>query len=169
MVALATSILGGCAGGSGETPSSVVQRLYQTRINARMTGAPTPEELRLMAPYLSEQLRSLLRQARELHDAEAARSPDEKPAFADGDLFSSLFEGPTSLQVVAEKTNGMVYHVEVQFAFGKPFEASWTDDVTVILEKGRYVVADVQYGGRWDFGNKGALVASLKRALSRGC
>jgi hypothetical protein len=132
-----------------------------------MTGAPAPTELTDMAPYLSAELVTLLRQARELHDAEAARSPGDKPAFAEGDLFSSLFEGPTAWEVLADSVEGTSHRLAVRFTYeAEPPAVHWIDQVVVSRERGRLVVADVRYGGDWDFGNKGTLVTSLKSALS---
>jgi len=42
----------------------------------------------------SNTLRSLLVAARKRDESDAARAPDEKPSFAEGDLVSRLFEGP---------------------------------------------------------------------------
>lgn len=165
---LIASLAGGCAqGGTPEsTPAGVVQGLYSALETGKVTGAPAPEELTALTPYLSEELVMLLRRARALHDADVARAPDEKPAFAEGDLFSSLFEGTTSLEVVGDSLAGTEHRLEVRFTYaGTPPAIHWTDHIMVIQEKGKFVVADVQYGGGWDFGNKGSLVASLKEAL----
>ena len=164
---VAGTALFGCAGGSASTVEEVVRQLYTVRRASHMTGAPAPSELTAMTPYLSAELVTLLRQARELHDAEAARSPGDKPAFAEGDLFSSLFEGPTAWEVLADSVEGTSHRLAVRFTYeAEPPAVHWIDRVVVIRERGWLVVADVEYGGDWDFGNKGALVSSLKAALS---
>jgi hypothetical protein len=35
-------------------------------------------------------------------------------------------------------------------------------------ENGRFVVADIAFGGGWDFANKGSLVAALRAGLGEG-
>lgn len=152
---------------SGDSPGDVVEDFYALRLELGTTGAPAPAELERMAPYLSTELRELLAQARKRREDEAARAPAEKPSFAEGDLFSSLFEGPTSFQVGADEATGDVHRVSVQLAHDlqQPV-VSWTDKVVVGDEAGRWVVADIEYGGSWEFGNKGSLVSMLKRALT---
>ena len=160
-------LLVGCTGGSSPAPNDVVRQLYAVRMTSRMTGAPTPTELAAMTPYLSAELVTLLRQARELHDADVARAPNEKPAFAEGDLFSSLFEGPSALEVVGDSAVNGEHHLAVRFTYDleQPV-VHWIDHIAVIRERGRFVVADVQYGGAWDFANRGTLVSSLRGTVA---
>ncbi len=161
-------LLSGCLGAATRTPTGVVERFYATRIGSQISGAPTPDELESVAPYLTPELHGLLVKARELRDHEAASSPDEKPAFAEGDLFSSLFEGPTAFRVVREDRQGDVRRVAVRFTYAHGSETvSWEDTVVVIAQEGHYAIADVEYTGGWDFANHGTLRANLKRALAR--
>ncbi|NJD30747.1 MAG: hypothetical protein FIB04_02540 [Gammaproteobacteria bacterium] len=100
LVAGAISSIGlavaGCSSPQAAAPDEVVVALYRTLALQHVRGAPTPAQLDTIAPYLSDDLRARLRAARDLHDSEQARAPGEKPPFTDGDLFTSLFEGPTS-------------------------------------------------------------------------
>jgi hypothetical protein len=145
----------------------VVDSLFQIRKPIQAAGAPTPEQLARMAPYLSAELRDLLAQAHALHQREVAAHPDEKPAFADGDLFTSLFEGPSSFTVGADSTAGAEHRISVHFTYeGATPPTVWNDQVVVRSENGRFVVGDVLYGGSWDFANRGSLVSSLQTALN---
>jgi hypothetical protein len=147
-------------------PQQVVRDFYEAIRTTRATGAPSPEQLEVLTPFLGAELRSLLAEARALHDAEAAASPDEKPAFADGDLFTSLFEGHTRLQIVAHSRTGELHRIGVQFTYdASPPSISWTDHVIVRQERERPVITDVEYGGDWPFANQGSLVAWLRAAL----
>ena len=74
-----------CTSSTTETATSVVRRFYAATIAQKVTGAPTSAQLATLAPYISDTLRSLLDAARRRNEADAARTPDEKPAFADGD------------------------------------------------------------------------------------
>lgn len=160
------TLLASC-GSNATTPVGVVERFYTVRIESQTTGAPSAEELKKFAPYLSEELRGLLEQARKRQDDEAAAAPGDKPSFADGDLFSSLFEGPDSFKVGADEATGDLHRVSVQLAYDRQQPVvSWTDKAVVKIENGKAVIADIEYGGNWEFGNKGTLVSMLKNALT---
>jgi hypothetical protein len=161
-------VLSGCLGATTRTPTGVVERFYAARIDSQMSGAPTAEELESVAPYLTPELQELLADARRLRDGEAAATPDEKPAFADGDLFSSLFEGPTAFRVVRDQAQGDVHHVRVRFVYARePETVSWEDSVVVVPQGQSWAIADVEYAGDWDFASRGTLQANLRRALAR--
>jgi hypothetical protein len=148
------------------SPARVVEDFYTARIRSKLTGAPSAEELAQIAPFLSDTLRALLVAARQMRDADVARAPDEKPAFAEGDLFSSLFEGPTAFRIVTDSV-APSGRVPVRFTYADARDTTtWTDAVQVAQEQGRYVITDVQYGGKWDFANGGSLRTSLEQALA---
>ena len=110
--------------------------------------------------------------------AARAAAPTEKPPFTDGDLFSSLFEGPTAFTVgkavsAAAAPGGrlgdlqvpvdLVHTIDPAAGGGEP--ATWTDTVLLREENGRFVVADIAFGGGWDFANKGTMIAALRAGL----
>lgn len=162
-------IVAACAPSSGPRPSEAVEGLYAVLIDSAVTGAPSTTQLAAMAPFLSAELRGLLAEAAALRDTEAAAHPDEKPPFAEGDLFSSLFEGPTGLAILASPDGAAGRRLVVQFTDGRVAPAvTWTDTVVVTEEDGRLVVADVAYGGTWDFASRGSLLASLREGLRPG-
>lgn len=151
---------------TAESPSHVVSEFYTARIASKLTGAPTPTELTQIAPFLADTLRSLLAAADRMRDADMKLAPDEKPAFAEGDLFSSLFEGVTSFRVVEDSVTP-AGRVPVRFTYADAKDTTtWTDAVQVMREHDRYVIADVAYGGKWAFANGGSLRASLEQALA---
>jgi hypothetical protein len=154
--------------GKPESPTgNVVERFYKARLDANVIGAPDEKQLKALEPYLGQELRGLLAQARKRQLDDVARAPGDKPAFADGDLFSSLFEGPTSFKVGIDETTGDTHRVSVQLAYDRQQPVvSWTDKVVVKNEDGKPVVVDIEYGGTWAFGNKGTLVSMLKKALT---
>ena len=163
---LVAGTLAGCEK-QAPSPEAAVQGFYALRLKLAITGAPAPKELAQLAPFLGEELRDLLAQARKRHDDDVARTPADKPSFSEGELFSSLFEGPTSFEVGADEATGDVHRISVQLAYDlhRPV-TSWTDKVVVKAEAGKWVVTDIEYGGSWAFGNKGSLVSALKKALA---
>jgi hypothetical protein len=157
--------LGACE--TAPTATTVVEQFYAATIAGRMTGAPTAEQLATLAPHLSDTLQKLLAGARGQHDADVARSPDEKPAFADGDLFSSLFEGPNAVEVIADSARGDRHVVSARMTYrGADPPATWIDRVVVVTERNRPVIDDIEYGGQWGFASKGTLRKSLEAALA---
>ena len=156
-----------CTSSSTDSAMSVVRQFYAATIAQKVTGAPTSAQLATLTPYLSDTLRALLDAARRRNAADAARAPDEKPAFADGDLFSSLFEGPNAVDVVGDSARGDVRVATVRMTYtGATPAVTWTDHVILTTRDGHFVIDDVEYGGRWDFASKGSLRASLVAALT---
>jgi hypothetical protein len=165
---LSAATLAGCLGASARTPTGVVERFYAKRIDLDIAGAPTPDELEALAPYVTPELHRLLEEASALREREAAAAPDEKPPFADGDLFSSLFEGPTAFRVVDDQERGDTHRVAVRFTSRQKSESvSWQDTVIVVPDDGDFAIADVEYGGKWKFATQGTLKSNLERALAR--
>lgn len=160
-------VLSACGRGPGNAAGTPVEGLYDALIDERVTGAPSTAQLATITPFLDTELRHLLDSARAVRDAAAATYPDEKPPFAEGDLFTSLDEGPTAFTLQREVAAGASYRVPVRFRDERPsppFE--WTDTVVVREEAGRLVVGDVIYGGTWDFANRGSLIRLLREGLN---
>lgn len=157
----------GCQSAPKPNASAVVQQFYAATIADHMSGAPTAQQLATLAPYVSDTLRSLLVAARKRNEADVARAPDEKPSFAEGDLFSSLFEGPNEATVLADSARGprRVATVRLTYTGAQP-AVTWIDHVVLTEQAGRYVIDDIEYGGTWDFSSKGTLRSSLATALA---
>lgn len=150
-------------------PQDAVAGLYRTLGTVHVRGAPSDAQLESIAPYLSEELREGLRAARRLQESERARSPGEKPPFTDGDLFSSLFEGPSRFEIVGDTASEGRHHVVVRFTYdGASPTVSWEDVAVVEKERGHWVVSDVRYGGDWDFAAQGSLRKALGAVSPRG-
>lgn len=165
---IATALLAACGPEPVPDPSATVARFYATYLTSGVAGAPDSARLAALAPYLTDTLRALLAGAGRLRDEEARRAPDEKPPFADGDLFSSLFEGPTGASVVGRDSTGGVHRVLVRLAYhhADPVQR-WTDTAVVVRGGGRWAIDDIRYGGEWGFANRGGLRESLEAALRR--
>jgi hypothetical protein len=169
-MALLPVLLGSCAP-AAQDPSAAdaVRDFYAAVRETGTTGAPSDAQLRSLAPFLGSELRDLLAKAGALRDAEAAAAPAEKPPFAEGDLFSSLFEGHTRMEILSSTPDARGELVEVRLTYERtPPPVSWTDRVVVRREAGRPVVVDVEYGGDWPFANHGTLRKWLLEALDAG-
>lgn len=157
-------------------PERVVADFYAALASLRPSGAPTDPQRAALSPLLSAELIGLLQRADAARAEARAAAPTEKPPFTDGDLFSSLFEGPTGYTVGApvsgtDMPGGRLGDLLVPVtlthatdpAAGKP--VTWTDTVLLREENGRFVVADIAFGGAWDFANKGSMLAALRAGL----
>ena len=146
--------------------SDVVRRLYAELQKQQVTGAPTAVQLRAIRPSLSDSLVRLLTTARARREADVRRAPGEKPAFAEGDLFTSLVEGPTAFEVVRDEEADRERHVVVRFTRADTTPpATWIDTIVVVRQRGDWVVSDVRYGGGWPLATRGRLLASLTAAV----
>ena len=163
---LALTLLG-CTPAAGPSASDVVRQFYAATINGKVSGAPTAEQLATLSPFLSDTLRSLLAAARKRSEAEAVKSPDEKPSFVEGDLFSSLFEGPNAVEVSADSARGdqRIAAVKMTANAANP-PVTWVDHAVLVRQGDRYVIDDIEYGGTWDFANKGTLRATLVSGIT---
>src|SRR5690349_21006024 len=141
---LAVLIVAACTSSSADTPTVVVERFYATAMAQKVSGAPTSAQLATLAPYLSDTLRALLDAARRRSEADAARNPNEKPMFVEGDLFSSLFEGPNAVDVAGDSARGdqRVATVRMTATSANP-PVTWTDRVVLTRRAGRYVIDDI--------------------------
>ena len=155
----------GCGASEPASPADVAARLYRTLFEERVTGAPTRDQLRRLEPFLSDTLRALLAAADRMREADLRHYPDQKPSFAEGDLFSSLFEWPSSFRV-AEEQPGEPYRVRMLFTYNfEGVSTSWFDDLVLIQERGRWVIDDIEYGGEWGFAAQGSLRSNLELAV----
>jgi hypothetical protein len=150
-----------------DSPEATVNAFYEICIEEKITGLPTDRQFEELRPLISESLANLLADAR-MEQAEFAReNPYEKPPWIEGDLFSSLFEGPTRFTAGDAVIRGKRATVTVSFADDgageTPFE--WQDDVLLVLTgDGDWVIDDIAYRGAWDFASKGTLSESLSPA-----
>lgn len=151
------------------TPAAAIQSFYSVRIASGARGTPSIDELEQLAPFISVELHDLLAEALLNHQKLAARTQEKGRTFSDGDLFSSLFDGPTSLLVGGSETlAGDQFLVTVSLTSAKQLPAlRWSDKVRVVREGGHYVVADIEYANHWAFGSNTRLVRSLQRALGK--
>lgn len=163
LLALTTAVVAGC---QQDTPQKAVTALYDILRDAKVTGAPTVEQLARMAPHLGNELHATLDSAHLRREADVLAQSGEKPAFAEGDLFSSLFEGATSVAPDAAGADAPVHRLVVRFRNDSVSPVvEWTDTAVVAMESGHWVVTDIRYGGSWPFANRGSLVASLQAVL----
>jgi hypothetical protein len=130
-------------------------------------GIPGANDRAKYHPYLSPALETQLADA----DAAAqryAKANKDSPPLVEGDLFSSLFEGATSVSIGACEVSGATGHCAANLVYAetgsKP--TNWTDTVLLVKTPAGWRVDDIEYGGSWAFGNKGRLTGTLKQVIA---
>lgn len=127
-------------------------------------GIPSAADLAKYAPFLSPALETLLSEAGEA-EARFSKANKDSPPLLEGDLFTSMFEGATSVQVGGcsgdRKTGRCSVKLEYDDKTAKP--TTWTDTVFLVNTSTGWRVDDIAYGGSWAFGNKGRLTELLRQ------
>jgi hypothetical protein len=130
-------------------------------------GIPSPADRAKYHPFLSPALETLLTDA-QAAEARFAKANKGAPPLIEGDLFTSLFEGASSVAVgdcggdaVRGRCTVRLEHVDTS---AKP--VAWNDTVLLVNTPSGWRIDDIAYGGNWAFGNKGRLSELLKQAIS---
>lgn len=134
------------------SPGTAVLKFYTALLKLKVTGLPTPKQRPALNPFLHEGLRTLLDGAQREQDAFIRANPGEKPPWIEGDLFSSLFEGPQSFEL--GQTSIVERHAEVPITFTSVADGkttTWTDVVVLAKSSGAWKIWDVRYNATWDF------------------
>jgi hypothetical protein len=139
-------------------------RVYQTFHPS--DGIPNGNDLAKYEPFISPALGALLKQAGDT-EARFAKANKDSPPLVEGDLFSSLFEGASSVAVGACDGGGGRGRCKVNLTYAEPGKAPfvWTDIVLLVNTPAGWRVDDIAFGGAWDFGNKGSLSETLKQVI----
>lgn len=90
----------------------------------------------LMTQELSDLIqKAVKREEMEVEKVEKSEFPTDKPLCIEGDVFTSLYEGQDSLNVLDIKTEENKATVLVEFT-NKQYKHSWKDEVILINDKG---------------------------------
>lgn len=139
-------------------------------------GLPGAQQRAALLPLMSDRLGKLMQAA---NDAQTRFRMQNRfaPPLAEGDLFSSLLEGPSSFKVGACTGTPTAQRCRIQFHRNKPVMVrgqaqplDWNDDLLLVQEQGGWRVDDVDYRGGFPYGNTGLLSQTLgmiARAASR--
>ncbi|AWH89878.1 DUF3828 domain-containing protein [Limnobaculum parvum] len=147
-------------------PAMTAQKFYSQYFISGSVGLPTDTQLATFKPYISTNLYQLLEEAKKRQHEEIRQHPNEKPSLVDGDLFSSLFEGPTSVDIPSIPVLPSANSVTLQANFTRSEQGQsilhWTDEIKMVKQNESWVIDDLVYKGNWEFAAK----STLKKALS---
>ena len=136
-------------------PESVVDRFYAAWFESRPDGLPDAAAMQRLAPFLSPRLRKLFVRAEAAQSEFMEHQPDEKPPLIDGNLFSSLFEGPQEYRVAGMEEHDRNARVLVEFNYADPEhqdqKVQWQDAVLLVRKGDAWRIDDIEYLGEWDF------------------
>lgn len=143
-------------------PEAVARVFYSELRRLGVSGLPGEEAWAHLKPFCSEALAAALDLAVKEQVEFMRKNPDEKPPWIEGDLFSSLFEGPKQFVAGAAVIKGETAEVPVECSFTEGGETvKWSDTLLLVKESGKWLIDDVSYGGTWDFANSGTLKDAL--------
>ncbi|VXB93562.1 conserved exported hypothetical protein [Luteimonas sp. 9C] len=146
-----------CAGAS---PVDAAETFFRQVVTLNPRGLPSAEAMRTLGPLLSSGMQASIAHARVRQQAEIAASPDDKPSFIEGSLFTSLFEGPTAV-LSAEADPAAPTRVAVGMRYAGEAETRWRDHALMRCENAQWRVDDVELGGDWEFASGGRLRDAL--------
>lgn len=133
----------------------------------RISGLPSPEQMKRLERMLTPQLASVIEIARTRQQEQIRQHPDEKPQWVEGDFFSSLFEGVKKWEIgdvfTAPSTQATV---KVRNSYDEPGldKVEWTDTWVFKRLEDRWLLDDIRMGGDWEFRSG----ESLRHALPGG-
>jgi hypothetical protein len=118
-------------------------------------------------PFLSPALDQALIAAQTAQRRFAAANKDAPPLL-EGDIFTSNFEGATSVTVGACSGNADKGQCAIQLGYDnhKSGSANWTDTLYLVRSAQGWRADDIGYGGNAAFGNRGRLSDTLKSAVA---
>ena len=130
-------------------------------------GVPFDSDRAKYAPFLSPALEKLLRDA-QAAETRFATTNKGAPPLIEGDLFTSMFEGASTVEVGACSADGAAGQCAVKLEYSEPKNKpiEWTDTVYLVNTTSGWRVDDIGYGASWAFANKGRLSETLKQVLS---
>lgn len=137
-----------------QKPETFANQFYQKYLELNVRGLPDEKELKLLSPYLNEDLRKLFEKARLEQKRFIDEKPTEKTPWIEGDMFTSLFEGAQTFKIGEVKTRGIYTDVNVNLEYKESGETSrWTDTLVLVKTKQGWRVWDILLNGDWQFKN----------------
>jgi hypothetical protein len=143
-------------------------RAFYSEVHARnVMGLPEGADWRALKPRMTPRLVADFEAARRQQRVFMRHNPDEKPPWIEGDLFGSLFEGPTSFRIGDAKVSGDRAEVPVFLEYRSATGREHWQDMLILQRTGRgWLIDDVRYEGNWPFATSGTLTEVL---TSEGC
>ena len=130
-------------------------------------GIPDMGARARLQPYLSPALNKLLTDAAAAQARFSAKIKDSPPLI-EGDLFTSLFEGATSVRLGACSGDAKTGRCAATLTHSDPKQkpVSWSDTLELVNTPAGWKVDDIAYNAGFQFGNTGTLSDTLAMAIA---
>lgn len=162
ILALLLAPLQPAAAQGSPSATQAANRFYRTYLKLKILGLPNSEHMKALTPLITEDLNDLFEAARKTQAQFIKDHPDEKPPWADGDLFTSLFEGAQSFRLGRPTANGDRVEVPVHLAYHQGGSTTrWSDVIVLVRDKNRWLVSDILLKGEWAFKSGDSLRKNL--------
>jgi hypothetical protein len=161
-------LLLGCApAAAADDAAGAANAFYAATQGLVRTGGGIPDatvRVRL-APLLTPRLNKALSDAAAAQVRFSAKNKGAPPLI-EGDIFSSLFEGPTAFKVGVCRGDDKAARCAVALTRQDPGQkpANWIDTVALV-NQGGWKVDDIAYDANFAFGNTGTLSDMLQMAI----
>lgn len=151
-----------CSSALGAAPEAAAKTFLDAYVKLHISGLPSEEEMKTLAPLLTPEISALIEAARAEQKDFQKTHPDEKPPWIEGALFSSLFEGVTSYHLGEVVVSGDKASIPVYWEYTEGGETTRWIDVAVLSKSGdSWHVADIFFCAPWDFRPGPSLRAQL--------
>ena len=144
---------------------------YRVYLEVRPSGVPHSGTRVKFVPVISRTLEQLLAHAEAAERHYAKVTKRQVPPLAEGDIFTSLFEGAQAYALERCERGTAATTCTVALRHGPPGEkntVNWADKVYLVRYNGRWLVDDIEFGGNWQFMHKGHLRDLLRRIIRDG-
>jgi hypothetical protein len=133
----------------------------------RSGGLPDATARVRYTPLLSPRLNLLLGQAA-LAETRFEAKVKNAPPLIEGDLFTSLFEGATSVKLGACSGDAKAGRCTATLTHADPKQkpVSWSDTLELVNTAAGWKVDDIAYNAGFQFGNTGTLSDTLRMAIA---
>lgn len=141
----------------------LTDNFYATLRDLDVRGLPDKDQLKELTPFLSSQIVTIIKRNQKTQAAFIKKHPDEKPPWIEGDLFSSLFEGPTRYEIGTARTKGSTREVDIYLHHvSESDKVKWTDTVVLKKFRGKWLITNILFKGKWQFKSGSSLLNALK-------
>jgi hypothetical protein len=163
LITLLVLLLAPPAAAQGSSSATqAANRFYRTYLKLKILGLPNSEQMKTLTPLITPDLNGLFEAARKTQAQFIKDHPDEKPPWADGDLFTSLFEGAQSFRLGRPTANGDRVEVPVHLTYHQGGSTTrWSDVIVLVRDKNRWLVSDILLKGEWAFKSGDSLRKNL--------
>ena len=151
-----------------DAPEAVVTAFYTLTQKLGPHGVPGKANLPQFKPLLSERLFKLLSDASAAEELYKKKTKNEVPPLVEGDLFSSMAEGPTGFKAGPCDLKGAegTCLVALTYADSDPKnKTEWQDKICLVKSPAGWRIDDLEYLATWAFGNKGRLQQILRDVI----